>query len=234
MLQVESMSAHYGEFQALEEISLQLPDQGVTALLGANAAGKTTTLRVISGILPATSGSVTYNGEDLRKVTADERVRRGIVHVPEGRRLFGTLSVEDNLELGGYQKRRDGKGKERRDAIYEMLPKLAERRKQLAGSLSGGEQQMCAIGRGLMADPKVLMIDEMSLGLAPVIVKQLFTFVRTIAAQGVSVLIVEQQVKHALEVSDHAIIIEKGRTVRTGSSEALRNDPAVREAYLGV
>ncbi|MEE3703893.1 ATP-binding cassette domain-containing protein, partial [Pasteurella multocida] len=149
-------------------------------------------------------------------------------------RLFGTLSVEDNLELGGYQKRRDGKGKERRDAIYEMLPKLAERRKQLAGSLSGGEQQMCAIGRGLMADPKVLMIDEMSLGLAPVIVKQLFTFVRTIAAQGVSVLIVEQQVKHALEVSDHAIIIEKGRTVRTGSSEALRNDPAVREAYLGV
>lgn len=234
MLQVEHMSAHYGEFQALEDISLELPDQGVTALLGANAAGKTTTLRVLSGILPATGGSVIYDGEDLRKVTADERVRRGIVHVPEGRRLFGTLSVEDNLELGGYQKRRDGKGKQRLDAIYEMLPRLAERRKQLAGSLSGGEQQMCAIGRGLMADPKVLMIDEMSLGLAPVIVKQLFTFVRTIAEQGVSVLLVEQQVKHALEVADHATIIEKGRTVRAGSSEALRNDPAVREAYFGV
>lgn len=234
MLKVEGLVAYYGESQALENVSFELPDSGVTALLGANAAGKTTSLRVVSGVLPARKGTVTFNGVDITKATPEERVRLGIVHVPEGRRLFGTLDVEENLLLGGYSKRKDRKSKERLERIYSMLPKLAERRTQPAGTLSGGEQQMCAVGRGLMSEPTVLMIDEMSLGLAPVIVSQMFSFVKEIAAEGVSVLLVEQQVQHALQAADHATIIDKGVTTRSGTSEEIRNDPKVREAYLGV
>ncbi|WP_104081443.1 ABC transporter ATP-binding protein [Cryobacterium sp. Y11] len=234
MLKVEGLAAFYGESQALENVSFELPDNGVTALLGANAAGKTTTLRVVSGVLPARRGTVTFNGVNITKATPEERVRLGIVHVPEGRRLFGTLSVEENLLLGGYSKRKDGNSKERLDRIYSMLPKLAERRTQLAGTLSGGEQQMCAVGRGLMSEPTVLMIDEMSLGLAPVIVSQMFSFVKEIAARGVSVLLVEQQVQHALQAADRATIIDRGVTTHSGTSEEIRNDPKVREAYLGV
>jgi branched-chain amino acid transport system ATP-binding protein len=232
MLRVENLEAYYGEFQALEDVSLELPDSGVTALLGTNAAGKTTTLRVISGVRPLRAGSVTHDGDDLAKVSPESRVRRGIVHVPDP--LFGTLTVEENLLVGGYQKRKSKHYSANLDRVYDMLPQLAGRRKQLAESLSGGEQQMCAVGRGLMAEPRILMIDEMSLGLAPVIVKQMFGFVREIAEEGVSVLLVEQQVQHALQVADRAVIIEKGVTTRSGSAEELRNDPKVREAYLGV
>jgi branched-chain amino acid transport system ATP-binding protein len=234
MLQVRNLNAYYGEFQALEDVSLDLPDHGVTALLGANAAGKTTTLRVISGVLPLRSGFVFHDGEDLSKHSPAARVARGIVHVPEGRMLFGTLTVEENLLVGGYSKRKSKDYRKNLDRVYDMLPQLAERRKQLAGTLSGGEQQMCAVGRGLMAEPRILMIDEMSLGLAPVVVKQMFNFVREIAKEGVSVLLVEQQVQHALQVADSAVIIEKGVTTRTGTSEELRTDPKIREAYLGV
>jgi branched-chain amino acid transport system ATP-binding protein len=234
MLKVDGLVAYYGQFQALENVTFELPDRGVTALLGTNAAGKTTSLRVISGVLPAREGTVTFNGEDITKISSEERVRRGIVQVPEGRRLFGTLNVEENLLLGGFQRRKDKKSKQRLERVYGMLPKLAERRSQQAGSLSGGEQQMCAVGRGLMADPTVLMIDEMSLGLAPVIVSQMFSFVKEIAASGVSVLLVEQQVQHALQAADRATIIEKGVTTHSGSAEDIRNDPKVREAYLGV
>lgn len=234
MLQVRNLNAYYGEFQALENVSLDLPDHGVTALLGANAAGKTTSLRVISGVLPLRSGSVLHDGEDLFKKSPAARVARGIVHVPEGRMLFGTLTVEENLLVGGYPKRKSKDYLKNLERVYDMLPQLAERRRQMAGSLSGGEQQMCAVGRGLMAEPRILMIDEMSLGLAPVVVKQMFNFVREIAKEGVSVLLVEQQVQHALQVADRAVIIEKGVTTRSGTSEELRNDPKIREAYLGV
>lgn len=234
MLKVEGLNAYYGEFQALEDVSLEVPDKGITTLLGANAAGKTTTLRVISGVLPLRRGSVTYQGEDISKLRPEARVSRGIVHVPEGRKLFGTLTVEENLLVGGYPRRKDRKTRERLDRVYDVLPKLSERRAQLAKSLSGGEQQMAAVGRGLMSDPKVLMIDEMSLGLAPVIVKQMFAFVRQVADSGVGVLLVEQQVQHALQAADFATIIEKGRTVRSGTAKEIRNDPAIREAYLGV
>ena len=234
MLQVRNLNAYYGEFQALEDVSLELPDHGVTALLGANAAGKTTTLRVISGVLPLRSGVVFHDGEDLSKMSPAARVARGIVHVPEGRMLFGTLTVEENLLVGGYSKRKSKEYRKNLDRVYHMLPQLAERRAQMAGTLSGGEQQMCAVGRGLMAEPRILMIDEMSLGLAPVVVKQMFDFVREIAKEGVSVLLVEQQVQHALQVADRAVIIEKGVTTRSRTSEELRNDPKIREAYLGV
>ena len=234
MLKIEHLSAFYGEFQALEDVSLEVPDTGITTLLGANAAGKTTTLRVISGVLPLRRGSVTYNGEDISKLRPEARVARGIVHVPEGRKLFGTLTVEENLLVGGYARRKDRNTRQRLDRVYDVLPKLAERRGQMAGSLSGGEQQMAAVGRGLMSEPKVLMIDEMSLGLAPLIVKQMFTFEREVANSGVGVLLVEQQVQHALQAADFAVIIEKGRTVRSGAAKEIRNDPAIREAYLGV
>lgn len=234
MLEVKGISAYYGEFQALEDVSLELPDSGITALLGANAAGKTTTLAVISGVMAAAGGKVLHDGEEITSLRAEKRVGRGIIQVPEGRRLFGTLSVEDNLLLGSFQKRQDKKSGQRLDRVYSLLPRLAERRTQLAGSLSGGEQQMCAVGRGLMADPRILMIDEMSLGLAPVIVTQMFGFVKEIAEEGVSVLLVEQHVQHALAAAGTATVIEKGVTVRSGTAEEIRDDPTVREAYLGA
>lgn len=233
MLKVNNLEAYYGDFQALEDVSLALGKNEVLALLGANAAGKTTTLRVVSGVLGARNGSVFFDGEDISNLSAERRAALGLIHVPEGRKLFGTLTVEENLLLGGYPARKDKKTHERLEHVYELLPRLAERRGQGAGSLSGGEQQMCAIGRGLMANPKVLMIDEMSLGLAPVIVQQLFRFVTDIAKSGVSVLLVEQQVQHALEVADNAVIIEKGRTVYSGTAAETKGNDAIRAAYLG-
>lgn len=233
MLKVENLEAYYGDFQALEDVSLEIPGKGVLALLGANAAGKTTTLRVISGVLPARSGKVFFEGEDISKVSAEKRAAMGIAHVPEGRKLFGTLTVEENLRLGGYPARKDKKTNERLDYVYNLLPRLKERMNQQSGTLSGGEQQMVAIGRGLMANPKLLMIDEMSLGLAPVIVKQLFAFVKDIAATGLAVLLVEQQVQHALDTADNAVIIEKGRDVYTGTAAETKANDSIRDAYLG-
>lgn len=233
MLKVENLEAYYGDFQALDDVSLEIPASGVTALLGANAAGKTTTLRVISGALPARSGKITFEGEDITRFAPERRAAMGIAHVPEGRKLFGTLTVEENLLLGGYAARKDKKTQERLEYVYDLLPRLKERAKQQSGTLSGGEQQMCAIGRGLMANPKVLMIDEMSLGLAPVIVKQLFTFVKEIASTGVAMLLVEQQVQHALETANTAVIIEKGRDVYSGTAAEAKADSAIRDAYLG-
>src|SRR5699024_7816797 len=168
MLHIQDISAFYGDPQSLEDVPLHLQSHKVTALLGPNAAGKSTTLRVISGTVPAATGSVILESQDITSMSPVERVNLGIVHVPEGRKLFGSLTVEDNLILGGYSKRKDRKTSKRLDRVYDLFPRLAERRKQEAGLMSGGEQQMCAVGRGLMADPRVLMIDEMSLGLAPV------------------------------------------------------------------
>ena len=234
MLEVKNISAYYGDAQALEDVSLQMPFNGITALLGPNAAGKSTTLRVISGLIPAKTGTITFNGQSVHKLTAQQRVRLGIVHVPEGRKLFGSLTVEENLILGGYTKRKDRKTQSRLDGIYDHFPRLAERRNQEAGLMSGGEQQMCAVGRGLMSEPKALMIDEMSLGLAPVIVTQMFAIVKDIAASGVGVLLVEQHVKNALEVADFATIIDGGISRVSGTAAELRESDIVRESYLGT
>lgn len=234
MLEVKNISAYYGDAQALEDVSLQMPFNGITALLGPNAAGKSTTLRVISGLIPAKTGTITFNGQSVHKLTAQQRVRLGIVHVPEGRKLFGSLTVEENLILGGYTTRKDRKTQSRLDAIYDHFPRLAERRNQEAGLMSGGEQQMCAVGRGLMSEPKALMIDEMSLGLAPVIVTQMFSIVKDIAASGVGVLLVEQHVKNALEVADFATIIDGGISRVSGTAAELRESDIVRESYLGT
>lgn len=233
MLEVKNISAYYGDAQALEDVSLSLPAHGVTAFLGPNAAGKSTTLRVVSGLIPAATGTIEFEGRDITHTSPQERVSMGIVHVPEGRRLFNTMTVEDNLVLGGYTQRKDRKTAARLGEIYDHFPKLAERRNQEAGLMSGGEQQMCAVGRGMMAGPKVLMIDEMSLGLAPVIVKQMFAIVKDIAATGMSVLLVEQHVKNALEVADFGTIIDGGITRATGTAAELRTSDVVRESYLG-
>lgn len=233
MLEVRNVSAYYGDAQALEDVSLQLPDSGVVALLGPNAAGKSTTLRVISGIVPAATGSVSFNGRDINALTPQERVAMGIVHVPEGRKLFGTLSVEDNLILGGYPRRKDRKTIQRLEKVYDRFPKLKERRNQDAGLLSGGEQQMVAVGRGLMAEPKILMIDEMSLGLAPLIVTQMFDMVREIASEDMCVLLVEQHVQNALKVAASGIIIDGGKTRVSGTADELSESQLVRESYLG-
>ncbi|WOO96846.1 ABC transporter ATP-binding protein [Micrococcus terreus] len=233
MLEVKNISAFYGDAQALEDVSLGLTAHGVTALLGPNAAGKSTTLRVISGTVEARSGTVTFEGHDITTMHPADRVHEGIVHVPEGRRLFNSMTVEDNLILGGYSKRKDRKNSQKLNDVYDLFPRLAERRQQEAGLMSGGEQQMCAVGRGLMADPKVLMIDEMSLGLAPVIVSQMFGIVRDIADTGMTVLLVEQHVKNALDVADFATIIDGGRTRISGTAEEMRNSDIVRESYFG-
>lgn len=233
MLEVKNVSAYYGDAQALEDVSLTLPDSGITAFLGPNAAGKSTTLKVISGMIAPRTGSIVFNGEDITHLPPSKRVDLGIVQVPEGRKLFGSMTVEDNLLLGGYVSRRDRKSKERLEAIYEHFPRLRERRTQEAGLLSGGEQQMVAVGRGLMAKPKVLMIDEMSLGLAPVVVEQMFGIVKDIATADMTVLLVEQHVQNALEVADHGTIIEGGRTRLTGSSSELLASDVVRESYFG-
>lgn len=233
MLEVKNISAYYGDAQALEDVSLTMPFSGVTALLGPNAAGKSTTLRVISGLIPAKTGDIQFNGQSILRLSPQQRVSLGIVHVPEGRKLFGSLTVEENLVLGGYIQRKDRKTQSRLDGIYDHFPRLAERRNQEAGLMSGGEQQMCAVGRGLMAEPKALMIDEMSLGLAPVIVTQMFGIVKDIASTGVGVLLVEQHVKNALEVADFATIIDGGQTRVTGTAADLRESDIVRESYLG-
>lgn len=233
MLEVQNISAYYGDAQAIEDVSLTLPDRGITAFLGPNAAGKTTTLRVISGLLKAASGKVLFNGEDITEASSKRRVEMGIVQVPEGRKLFGSMSVEDNLLLGGFVSHKDKKSQERLDYVYSHFPRLLERRKQEAGLLSGGEQQMVAIGRGLMANPKVLMIDEMSLGLAPVIVEQMFKLVTEIATGDMSVLLVEQHVQNALEVAARGTIIEGGKSRLDGTARELLDSDVVRESYFG-
>ncbi|WPU11062.1 ABC transporter ATP-binding protein [Pseudarthrobacter oxydans] len=233
MLEVKNISAFYGDAQALENVNLTLGKSGIVALLGPNAAGKSTTLRVISGIVPAASGTVHFEGEDITAASPQDRVGLGIVHVPEGRKLFGTLSVEDNLILGGYSRRKDRKTTARLDGIYDRFPRLRERRFQDAGLLSGGEQQMVAVGRGLMSEPKLLMIDEMSLGLAPMIVKQMFSLVQEIATGNMCVLLVEQHVQNALAVADHGFIIDGGVTRVSGPVHELLSSTLVRESYLG-
>jgi branched-chain amino acid transport system ATP-binding protein len=234
MLQVRNLNAYYGEFQALEDVSLELPDHGITALLGANAAGKTTSLRVISGVLPLRSGSVLHDGEDLSRQSPAARVARGIVHVPEGRMLFGTLTVEENLLVGGYQKRKSKHYRKNLDRVYDMLPQLAERRAQMAGSLSGGEQQMCAIGRGLMARPRLLMLDEPSLGLAPVVVRTIFEDLRRINQGGLTILLVEQNVLRSLQLCQRGYVLENGRITLAGGRETLLASPHIKQAYLGL
>jgi branched-chain amino acid transport system ATP-binding protein len=235
ILELKGLCAGYGEIQVLWGIDLDVRRGEITALIGSNGAGKTTLMRTLSGLIPSTAGHYFSEGRDLTGDGAAEILAHGIVHVPEGRRLFGAMSVEENLLMGAYA-RRAGRADINRDLdrVYVTFPKLRERRGQAAATLSGGEQQMCAIGRGLMSAPQLLMIDELSLGLSPLLVEQLVAALRALNAEGMSILLVEQDVTAALDLCHHAFVIDMGRIVRAGSGSELLADPIVRDAYLGV
>jgi branched-chain amino acid transport system ATP-binding protein len=235
LLSVENLASGYGDVQVLWGVDLNLERGQIVALIGSNGAGKSTLLRTISGLLTPTAGRMAFAGADISALSADQIVGAGIIHVPEGRRLFAGMNVRDNLLMGAYH-RRDETAAIRRDLdfVFALFSRLHERRYQDASTLSGGEQQMCAIARGLMAAPRLLMIDELSLGLAPRIVEELGSALSTINASGLSILLVEQDVITALDLSQHAFVMDSGRIVRNGPSKMLANDPFIREAYLGV
>ena len=234
MLELRGVNAGYGSFQALFDIDLDVAGGEAVAVIGPNGAGKTTLMRVISGLIPARSGSLMMEGRALTKVRPHQIVGLGIAHVPENRRLFPRMTVEDNLRMGGFIKSARAQNKERLDFVYELFPRLRERRKQLAGTMSGGEQQMCAIGRALMSGPKLLLMDEPSAGLAPVIVQQVFQLVRRIRQEGYTVLIVEQNVQQVLKVVDRAYLLEAGSLIDSGAAADLIDSDTIRKAYIGV
>ena len=234
MLRLEGIDAFYGDLQALGDVSFEVRENEIVALVGANAAGKSTTLRVISGLVAPRRGRVLLNDEDLTALPAHQRVDRGIVQVPEGRHLFPFMTVAENLLLGAHADRARGERDRTLAHVYGLFPVLGERRTQLAGSLSGGEQQMCAIGRALMALPRILMLDEPTLGLAPVLVARIFETVRTINGQGVTVLLVEQNVRQALTLAHRACVLESGRLVLEGQARDLLGDERLKRAYLGL
>ncbi len=234
MLELSNVNAGYGSFQALFGISMSVKAGEAVAVIGANGAGKTTLLRVISGLLPASSGAMTMEGASLRETAPHRILETGIAHVPEGRRLFPRLSVENNLRIGAYIPAAREKFSERLAFVYDLFPRLKERRTQLAGTLSGGEQQMCAIARALMSGPKLVLLDEPSMGLAPVIVAQVFELVRKLRGEGYTVLIVEQNVRQVLKIVDRAYLLEVGRIKASGSSQELAASDEVRKAYMGI
>jgi branched-chain amino acid transport system ATP-binding protein len=234
MLEVSGIHAAYGAVRALENVSLQLGAGQIVCLLGANGAGKTTTLNCISGIVPVTRGRILFEGEDVTKERVHRLVARGIVQVPEGREIFPALSTQDNLLLGAWtQRRANGRGSEL-ERVYDLFPRLKERAAQPAGTLSGGEQQMLMIGRALMAKPRLLMFDEPSLGLSPILVQHVFRIIRRIHEEGLPILLVEQNVSMALEVSSRGYILENGEVKLEGEARDLATNPQVREAYLGA
>src|SRR5438046_3936297 len=233
LLAVNEVEAYYGRVCALHSVSLQVGEGSVVALLGANGAGKTTTLRVISGLLRPTRGSVDFDGKRIDGSNPDRLVRAGIVQVPEGRQIFADLTVRENLMLGGYARRDGGSARQESQRVFDYFPRLGERLQQRAGTLSGGEQQMLAIGRALMARPRLLLLDEPSLGLAPLLVKEIFRVIGDIRAAGTTVLLVEPHAHMALSVADHAYVLETGRVILADRSAALRQREEVQRAYLG-
>jgi len=232
LLELEDLHVHYGAIAALKGLSASVEEGEIVTLLGANGAGKTTTLKTISGLRPTTSGRVLFDGRDLAGVPAHERVSLGISQAPEGRGIFPGMTVVENLEMGAYARRGGNLGPEF-DRVFHLFPRLQERRKQAGGTLSGGEQQMLAIGRALMAQPRLLLLDEPSLGLAPKLVAQIFTIITEINEQGTTILLVEQNAAQALQRAHRAYVLETGRLVKTDDAKVLLNDESVRAAYLG-
>jgi branched-chain amino acid transport system ATP-binding protein len=234
ILEVRDLRVFYGNIEALRGLSIQIEPGEMVAVLGSNGAGKTTTLRAISGLERARSGAILFDGADITRTAAHRIVARGLCQVPEGRRIFGTLTVAENLSLGGYLLRsKPAELRSRRDFVFETFPRLAERSHQLAGTLSGGEQQMLAIARAMMNEPKVLTLDEPSLGLSPMLARTILKIVRSLANRGVAVLVVEQNARQALRVADRAYVLETGRIVLEGTARELAADERVQRAYLG-
>ena len=233
MLKVENINVYYGAIHALKGISVEVKEGEIVTLIGANGAGKSTILRTISGLLRAKTGAIVFEGNPIAAVPAEDIVRKGISQVPEGRRIFANMTVEENLELGAYI-RSDKKGiRQDIDKVFERFSRLGERRTQIAGTLSGGEQQMLAIGRGLMSQPRLLLLDEPSMGLAPLLVKEIFSIIKEINAGGTTILLVEQNAHMALSIAHKAYVLETGRITLSGTAKELSESEAVRKAYLG-
>ena len=232
-LEIRDLCVSYGGIRALKGVSLSVDEGQIVTLIGANGAGKSTTLRAISGLQKVQSGSILYGGEELTSLPAKEIVRRGIIHVPEGRRVFPDMTVAENLKIGAFLRTDKAAIAQDMDYVYSLFPRLKERSWQLAGTLSGGEQQMLAVGRALMSRPKVLMMDEPSLGLAPLIVKDIFSIIRRVNADGITVLLIEQNANAALRIADYGYVLETGTIALSGTGEELLKNESVREAYLG-
>lgn len=233
-LKINNINVAYGDIQVLFDVSLHIEKGEVVSIIGANGAGKTTTLKTISGLLHPSKGSIIFNDETIDNLSPEKIVEKGIIHVPEGRKLFPFMSVEENLEMGSYNSRAYDKRFETMEEIFELFPRLKERRKQMAGTLSGGERQMVAVGRGLMAKPDILMFDEPSLGLAPVIIKNIMNIVKKIADSGTTIILVEQNIHVSLSISNRAYVLEQGYVVNSGDAKQLLNDPSVKKAFLGI
>lgn len=235
LLEVKDLNVHYGAIHAIHDVSLNVEEGEIVTLIGANGAGKTTILHTISGLHRATSGAVTLEGNNLLKTEPSKIITLGMAHVPEGRHVFSQMSVEENLEMGAFifSKDKTGIGDSIRE-VYERFPRLRERRRQLAGTLSGGEQQMLAVGRALMSHPKILLMDEPSMGLSPLLVKEIFKIIEEVHKQGITILLVEQNAKMALSIADKAYVLETGRIKMSGDAKELLNNDDVRKAYLGV
>ncbi|MFO7193253.1 ABC transporter ATP-binding protein [Thermocrispum sp.] len=234
LLELDSVSVHYGRIRAVHNLSLTVEEGEVVALIGANGAGKTTTMRAISGIRPVSSGRILFDGQDITRMKGEKRVELGIAQSPEGRRIFPGMTVLENLDMGAYSRKDKAGIAEDMERVFELFPRLAERKDQYGGTMSGGEQQMLAIGRALMARPKLLLLDEPSMGLAPQYIQQIFRIITEINQQGTTVLLVEQNAQQALARAHRAYVLETGSIVKSGTGKELLADPAVKEAYLGV
>ena len=234
LLEIDNITLVYGRIQALHGISVEVNEGEIVALVGANGAGKTTTMRAVSGLRPIASGAIRFEGRDITKMRADKRVALGICQAPEGRGIFPGMTVLENLEMGAYIRRDTAAIRRDLERVYGLFPRLEERRRQASGTLSGGEQQMLAVGRALMSRPKILLLDEPSMGLAPKLIQQIFTIISEINQPGTTILLVEQNAQQALSRAHHAYVLETGRIVKSGTGAELLNDPSVKDAYLGV
>jgi branched-chain amino acid transport system ATP-binding protein len=234
LLEIKNIDCFYGDVQVVYDVSMHVEEGEIISIIGANGAGKSTVLKCISGLVKATSGEIIFDGEPIHNLRPEKIVNRGVVQVPEGRKLFTLMTSKENLEVGAHNPRAYSRMAEGFEEVYKLLPRLKEREKQLAITMSGGEQQMVAVGRGLMANPKILMLDEPSLGLAPVLIQEIFQTVKKIADKGLTVLMVEQDVQHSLSMSDRGYVLEHGRIVQEGTGKDLLENANIREAYLGI
>ena len=233
MLEIKDLEVYYGVIQAIKGISFEVNEGEVIALIGSNGAGKTTTLHTVTGLLPATAGTITFEGKDITKTPGHKIVSLGMAHVPEGRRVFAQLSVYENLLMGAYTRKDKNEIAETLEKVYKHFPRLEERKNQLAGTLSGGEQQMLAMGRALMSHPSIILMDEPSMGLSPIFVNEIFDIIKEVSAGGTTVLLVEQNAKKALSIADRAYVLETGKIVLSGDAKELMNNDAIKKAYLG-
>lgn len=233
MLEIKDLEVFYGVIQAIKGISFEVNEGEVVALIGANGAGKTTILQTITGLLSPKKGSILFEGQELTKIPAHKIVSLGMAHVPEGRRVFAQFTVYQNLLMGAYTRKDKNEIEESLAAVYKRFPRLEERKNQMAGTLSGGEQQMLAMGRALMSKPRIILMDEPSMGLSPILVNEIFDIIQSVSASGTTVLLVEQNAKKALSIADHAYVLETGKIVQSGKAETLLNDDSIKKAYLG-